>query len=174
MKSVAKLDSRRITKFATFQQRRNTNGSMPNSTALPDNGGQNTKSKPAQAASKLGKWDVLNLTSTWFLANDGTPVIVDGSLPGGATDAQWIELISRTPVRVSLDRLNRHWGQYARCAFLNWCEEHLPEEKRPTLFASREEAVASLEKISKDFDSSKRIEISTDSTLAQEPDGGQA
>lgn len=128
---------------------------MQHNTHSLDNGGQNIKSKRDKIPAK---WDVLNLTSTWFLTNDGTPVLVDGSLPNGASDDQWRELISRTGVRVALDRLNSHWGQYARCAFLNWCEVNLPVEKRPKLFHSREEAISILFDESKT--ESKRIEIS--------------
>ena len=133
---------------------------MPNSMPLPASGGQNTKSKRVPE-----KWDVLNLTSTWFLTNDGTPVLVDGSLPEGASDEEWRELIGRTGVRIALDKLNAHWGQYRRCAFLNWCEKNVAERKRPTLFGSKEKALKASE-ISKDFDASKgeskSIEISCD------------
>ena len=138
---------------------------MPGSTALPDNGGQTTKNKQASSDQKQERWDVLNLTSTWFLTNDGTPVLVDGSLPGGASDDQWRELIDRTGVHIALDKLNAHWGQYRRAAFLNWCETHLSPAKRPRLFSSKEEALKASE-ISSDFDASKteskRIEISED------------
>lgn len=129
---------------------------MQHNTRLPASGGQNTRSKRARTPPK---WDVLNLTSTWFLTNDGTPVLIDGSLPEGASDDQWRELVSRTGVRMALDTLNSHWGQYRRAAFLNWCEENLSEAKRPVLFASKELALQT-QKISRDFDESKSFEIS--------------
>ncbi len=115
---------------------------MPNSTPSPASGGQNTKNSKPEAA----RWDVLTITSAWFLTNEGTPVLVDGSLPCGASDEQWRELIMRTGVQMKAETREAHWGQYRRCAFLNWCETNVEEGKRPRFFASRNEA-----EISKDF-----------------------
>ena len=168
MKCPVRRAYSRTTKFATFRQERSTGANMASSMPSPANGGQSTKSKPAQSAQKPQRWDVLNLTSTWFLTNDGTPVLVDGSLPGGATNDQWRELMSRTGVRMPLDKLNSHWGQYRRCAFLNWCEEQLSEARRPRLFDSRQAALD----FSKDFDESKRDSKSFEISDSPQSDSG--
>lgn len=144
---------------------------MQNSTRLPASGGKNTKNTRPQTPAK---WTLLNLLTTWFLTDAGKAVVVDPAAPFGASNDEWRELLRRTPVQIPQADIEAHWGQMARRDFLNWCEEALAEEQRPKLFTSREEAQDFHEKISKDFDSSKRNEISELDKAAREADGGQS
>ncbi len=147
---------------------------MPGSMPLPANGGQNTSSKRRRTPKKPPKWTLLRLLETWFLTDDGKAVIVDPTAGEGADHDEWRHLVRRTGVRIPTDELNAPWFQMARRDFLNWCEENLPEEKRPRLFASKQEALDwwNEQKISKDFESSeessKSLEISERGESASE------
>lgn len=151
---------------------------MQNSMPLPDNGGQSTNRKRAKPARKQPKWTLLNLLETYFLTDDGRPVIVDPTASQGASHDEWRELVKRTRVQVPPEQLAAPWGQMSRRDFLNWCEENLPVERRPALFTSQDEALAARD-FSRLFDGdvneskppSKRIEISNLNQSTPE-DGG--
>lgn len=151
---------------------------MQNSTPLHDNGGASTSSKRKRAPAKPQKWTLLNLLATWFLSDSGEPLIVDPTAGNGATHEQWRELVKRTRVRIPPEQLAQPWGQMARRDFLNWCEDNLPVERRPALFASKEEALAAQNfsklfegEVSESKSPSKRIEISELRKPAPEDDG---
>lgn len=142
---------------------------MPSSMPLPANGGQNTRRK---AARKQPKWTLLNLLTTWMLTDEGKPRIVDPTAGEGADHEEWRALVQRTLVhagkKIDRGQLAAPWGQLSRRDFLNWCEETLPAEQCPRLFASKQQALD----FSKDFDESKRIEISESSEASPEDEGG--
>lgn len=144
---------------------------MQGSTPLPANGGQNTKSKQEKSAPKPAKWTLLNLLTTWFLTTAGSAVIVDPTVPNGATDAEWRELIARTGVRIDPEQLGKPWGQMSRRDFLNWCETNLIDDRKPLLFGSRFDALE-WQEFSRQFEpvekNSKSLEISKSRSLASE------
>jgi hypothetical protein len=134
---------------------------MQNSTKKPAAGGRNTNRHTQEKVSAIpSKWSLLTLMTTWFLSDAGEPLVVDHTVPGGATHDQWRELVRRTGVKISISQLNANWGQIARRDFLNWCEEHLPPERRPKLFESRIDAEMwrDEQKNSDNFEKSKKIE----------------
>lgn len=151
---------------------------MQNSMPLPDSGGQNTSSKRKRTPAQPQKWTLLNLLGTWFLSDDGRPLIVDPTAASGASHDDWRELIKRTRVHIAPEQLVQPWGQMARRDFLNWCENNLSVDRRPALFGSKEEALAAWD-FSRNFEgdgtesksASKRIEILKLCPLAPEDDG---
>lgn len=149
---------------------------MQNSMPLPGNGGANTNSK----RKKTRKWNLLNLLTTWFLSEAGKPVIVDPTATGGATDDDWRDLVKQTRVRIPPEQLAKPWGQMSRCDFLNWCEDTLPVDRRPTLFSSQEEALAARDfanlfevEVNESKSQPKRFEISVLHRPASENGGDE-
>jgi hypothetical protein len=151
---------------------------MQDSMPLPANGGAKRSNARKKSPAKQSKWTLLNLLTTWFLSDQGKPVIVDPKATGGASHDEWRELVKRTRVRITPEHLADTWGALSRRDFLNWCEENLPVERRPALFASKEEALAARD-FSNLFDGgvndskspSKRFEISKSDKPAPEDDG---
>lgn len=148
---------------------------MQNNMPSPDNGGTNTKGKRKKAPTKQPKWNLLNLLGTYFLTSAGRPAIVDPTIADGGTDEEWRELIKRTRVHMPPEQLAKPWGQMSRCDFLNWCEDHLPVERRPILFASKQEALTALDfsrlfegEVNDSKSPSKSLEISKSRQPAQE------
>lgn len=151
---------------------------MQNSMPLPANGGAKKNNARKKSPAKQSKWTLLNLLTTWFLSDQGKPVIVDPKAAGGASHDEWRELVKRTRVRITPEQLADTWGALSRRDFLNWCEENLPVERRPTLFASKEDALAARDfanlfdgEVNESKPPSKRIEISESSQGTSE-DGG--
>src|SRR5579872_2099531 len=133
---------------------------MQDNMRLPANGGQSTSKRHKKTPKPQPKWTLLNLLTTYFLTDDGRAVVVDSTAGFGASHDEWRQLVMRTGVLITEEQLRAPWGQMARRDFLNWCEEHLPEARRPQLFASREAALHFVESNT----ASKSFEISESDT----------
>jgi len=158
-------------KSDTLVQNWSTSKHMQNNTPSPASGGQNTRSKRERSDLIPAKWTLLNLLATWYLSANGKAVIVDPTVPGGATDDEWRELVVRTGVHISPEQLEKPWGQLSRRDFLNWCETNLADGHKPLLFGSKSDALE-WQEFSRQFDpiekNSKSLEISKSCGLASD------
>jgi hypothetical protein len=99
---------------------------------------KNRKNLPAPR-----KFTLLNLREQWFISPlDSEAVNGDNQAPDGATDAQWVALL-KTFVRLKPEQEVEHWGIMRRCDVLNWLHD-LPNVKKPKFFASKREALISV------------------------------